>query len=102
MAQNERHVGVIRVSTQMIQHLLLLPDEYEVIGMHIDSLTNELRVHVSNPVLPVVQEFQQYAEVQPIYSVNYDEDGVRSAPFVSDIRILPYPLKSREEILAQL
>lgn len=99
--EDKQHVGVIRVSTNMIKHILLLPDEYEVTGMHIDSLTNELRVHVSNPALPVVQEFQQYTEVQPRYSIKY-EDGVRLAPFLTGLEITPHPLQSHEEILAQL
>jgi hypothetical protein len=100
-AIKEQHVGVIRVSTEMIRHLLLLPDDYEVTGMHIDSLTNELRVHVRNPKLPPVQEFQQWTVVQPLYSAKH-VDGVRSALFVSDIRILPYPVRSHEEFIAQL
>ena len=47
-----KHIGQIRITMEMIKHIMLLPDEYDVVTAHIDANTNELRVIVDSPTLP--------------------------------------------------
>lgn len=101
--ESNQHLGVMRVSMFLLKHVFLLPDDYEVVSAHVDSLHNEIHMLVGSPALPTTGEYQQLPDVEPLYQRVEINSSQHATIRVTDIKVHEYPpYNTREDRLASL
>lgn len=64
--------GIIRVSPEVIEEMLRLPEGFHVIGVHAEPITDSIAVGVYSDSLPVIPEGGQPEFLHALYTRNDD------------------------------
>jgi len=100
--QQREHLGIIKVSTAILHRLLQLPDDYQVVAMHLNPLDQTLVLTVEHPDLPTAGEWQQLPDVLLTYESHHDAEANRSYAVCIGTTVQEHPNYTKTEYLKLL
>ncbi len=70
-----QRIGMLKITTEALKSMLILPDDYEVITAQVEIATNILCLYVSGADIAETEEGAKLPELTPIYHAINPENG---------------------------